>query len=135
VGHVSVDARVYARRTATTRFLVDTGATYAIVPPALAQRVGATPSAARFRVTLADGATRVLRACTMGVEVRGRSAPMTALLLPRAAPLLGVAALEALGLRVNPATRTLEPTRAHAALLVSARPDARAPRVTPESGP
>ena len=36
---------------------------------------------------------------------------MTALVLPGAEPLVGVEALEALGLTVNPETGELEPTR------------------------
>ena len=37
-------------------------------------------------------------------------------------PLLGVEALEALGLAVDPTTHTLRPTRAHAVLAVGLRP-------------
>jgi clan AA aspartic protease len=118
---IYVEARVFARRSAAVRFLVDTGATYSIVPPALARKVGATPSPALFHVTLADGSKRSLRACTMGIELLRREIPMTALLLSGAEPLLGVEAIEALGFRVNPSKRTLEPTRAQATLLVSVR--------------
>jgi hypothetical protein len=57
----------------------------------------------------------------MGIELLNRTAPMTALLMPGADPLLGAEPLEALGLRVNPSTRRLEPTRAHAVLLVGVR--------------
>jgi len=118
---VYADARVFARRSATAQFLVDTGATYAIVPPSLARQVGATALPARFRVSLADGSKRSLRACTMGIELCNRIGPMTALLLPGGEPLLGVETLEVLGLRVNPSTRRLEPSRAQAALLVGVR--------------
>src|SRR5439155_22334425 len=117
VGHVYVDARVFARRSARVRFLVDPGATYTIVPPSLAREVGAASSPTTFRVSLADGSTRSLRACTMGIELCKRTGPMTALLLRGGTPLLGVETLEALGLRVNPSTRRLEPTRPQAALL------------------
>lgn len=121
MGHVYVDATVFARRRVKARFLVDTGATYTIVPPSMARQAGATSLPVTFRVALADGSTRRLKACTMGIEVCGRTGPMTALLLPRGEPLLGVETLEALGLRINPSTRALEPSRAHAALLVSVR--------------
>jgi len=121
VGHVSVDARVFARRSARVRFLVDTGATYTIVPSALVRSVGASVLPAKFQVALADGSRRRLNACTMGIKLCGRTAPMTALLVPQGEPLLGVETLEALGLRVNPSTRALEPTRAQATLLVGVR--------------
>ncbi|MGH7820152.1 MAG: aspartyl protease family protein [Candidatus Binatia bacterium] len=121
MGHVYVEARLFARRSVTARFLVDTGATYSIIPPALPRKVGAALSAVKFRVTLADGSKRSLKACTVGIELLRRSAPMTALILPGGEPLLGVETLEALGLRVNPSRHTLEPSRAQAALLVSVR--------------
>jgi predicted aspartyl protease len=122
VGHVYVDAEVFARRRTKVRFLVDTGATYTILPTTVARTAGATPLPTRFGVSLADGSRRNLRACTMGIEIAGRTAPMTAFLLPRGEPLLGVETLEALGLRVNPVSRRLEPTRARTALLVGVRP-------------
>ena len=121
MGHVYADARVFARWSTKLRFLVDTGATYTIVAPLVARQIGATPLPRRFRVSLADGSVRNLKACTMGIETCGRTAPMTALLLPGGESLLGVETLEALGLRVNPRSRKLEPSRAQAALLVGAR--------------
>src|SRR5207247_6046589 len=57
----------------------------------------------------------------MGVELCGRTAPMTALLSRGGEPRLGMETLEALGLRVNPERRTLEPTRGQAVLLVGIR--------------
>jgi len=125
VGHVYVDARVFARRRTVARFLVDTGATYTIVPPSLAREVGAAELPVKFRVSLADGSKRRLKACTMGIELCRRTAPMTTLLLPGGEPLLGAETLEALGLRVNPSKRVLEPARAQAVLLVSVRLQAR----------
>ena len=122
MGHVYAEARVFGRRSASARFLVDSGATYTIVPPALARRVGATTLVARFTVSLADGSKRRLRACTMGIELCKRTAPMTALILAGSELLLGVETLEALGLRINPATGRLEPSRAHAVLLAGVRP-------------
>jgi len=122
MAHVFVTARVYARRSATAEFLVDTGATYSIVPPSLARKVGAPAFPHTFAVSLADGTTRRLRACTVGVTVAGRTGPTTALVLAGAEPLLGAETLEVLGLKVNPDKGRLEPTRTHAALLVGARP-------------
>jgi clan AA aspartic protease len=120
VGHVYVKAHVEARRRATVEFLVDTGATYTIVPPALAKQIGAPLLPQRFRVLLADGRARRLRACSLGITVAGRSGPAIALLLPGGEPLLGVETLEVLGLKVNPQRRCLEPSRTAAALLVGA---------------
>jgi clan AA aspartic protease len=122
MGDVWVTAKLSARRSATASFLVDTGATHTIIPPALARKVGAPTLPQRFEVSLADGTKRRLKACSVGVSVAGRTGPTIALLLPRAEPLLGVETLEALGVRVNPSTQRLEPSRAQTALLVGVRP-------------
>ncbi|HYY06737.1 MAG TPA: hypothetical protein VE997_09160 [Candidatus Limnocylindria bacterium] len=60
-------------------------------------------------------------ACSIGVTVGGRTGPTIALLLPGSDPLLGVETLEALGLKVNPERRRLEPSRTQTALLVGVR--------------
>jgi clan AA aspartic protease len=122
MGHVWVNAKLSARRSATVSFLVDTGATHTIIPPSLARAIGAPTLPQRFAVSLADGTKRRLRACSVGVSVAGRTGPTIALLLPRSEPLLGVETLEALGLKVNPRTQRLEPSRAQTALLVGVRP-------------
>ena len=61
----------------------------------------------------------------MSVSVAGRTGPTIALLLPGSDPLLGVETLEALGLKVNPERRRLEPSRTQTLLVgvpTSARP-------------
>ncbi len=121
MGLVIVRARISSRKKATVDFLVDTGATYTVIPPALAKRIGATPSSERFRVTLADGRSMRLGACLVGIELAGRRGPTTALVLPGAEPLLGAETLEALGLRVDPSRRRVEPSRSRAAVLVGVR--------------
>ena len=122
MAHVVVKARVSARRSATAEFLVDTGATYSIVPPALAREVGAPTLPQKFVVSLAHGTKRRLKACSVGVTISGRSGPTIALILAGAEPILGVETLEVLGLKVNPDKGRLEPMRAQTALLVSVRP-------------
>jgi len=117
MGHVRVQAIVSARRSESATFLVDTGYTFTVIPPDLADRIGAMPLPKRFAVRLADGTMRRPRVCTIGIRVAGREGPTTALLLPGSDPLLGVETLEALGLTVNPRRRRLEPTRPHTALL------------------
>ena len=130
VGHFHVKAQIEARRRATVEFLVDTGATHTIIPPALAKAIGAPLLPQRFTIALADGRRRRLQACSLGLSVAGRTGPTIALLLPGGEPLLGVEALEALGLKVNPLRRRLEPSRAAGALLVGVRATHREHRST-----
>ena len=91
--------------------LVDTGATFTVIPRALARTLGIKRPRRYLSMRLADG--RRVRA---GVDVAilridGREAPATILVADVAEPLLGVEALEALGLAVDPRKQRLTPTR------------------------
>jgi clan AA aspartic protease len=121
MGHVYVEAELSARHKHRVRFLVDTGARFTIIPASLARRLGAPVLPQRFRVSLADGSVRSLRACSLGIRIGRRRGPAVALLLPHGEPLLGVETLETMGLRVDPRKRRLEATRAQGALLVGVR--------------
>lgn len=124
MGHVYVDADVSWSREERVRFLVDTGATYAIIPADIAARLGLPISPAPKQVTLADGTRRSLHFTTAWVRVGDREAAATAFVVPAGVdPLLGVEALEALGLAVDPASGTLHPTRSRAVLAVGFRHD------------
>jgi len=89
--------------------LVDTGATLSTIPEDLAQRLGVSMLKPK-RAQLADGRELVVEAGTVQIKINGREAPTTVLIRGNE-PLLGVETLETLGLKVNPQTRTLEPTR------------------------
>ncbi len=125
MGHVHVDAEVTAQRTASVRFLVDTGASYALLPRSVAEAIGVVTLPEPWVVSLANGAEEAYPVGTVGVTLAGRRAPVTTLVAPDREglePLLGVEALEVLGLAVDPTTGTLTPTRPRAALLVGIRP-------------
>ena len=102
--------------------LVDTGATHTVLPKDLAERLGVAKSPRRLRVQLADGRTRSMHFGTVLLRLAGREAGDTVLIGPRGSePLLGVEALEALGLAVEPRTGRIRKTRAHGVLLVGVR--------------
>ena len=108
MGHVHVTAELAWQTTEEVRFLVDTGATYTVLPADLADRLGLVRSPAPVRVALADGTLRDFPFSTVLIAPAGTE------------PLLGVETLEVLGLRLDPASGTLEPTRTHAVLAVGA---------------
>lgn len=123
MGHVFVDADVSWLREERVRFLVDTGATYTIVPEDLAARLGLALSPTPKDVTLADGSRRARHFTTVWVRVADREAAATSFVAPAGSePLLGVEALETLGLAVDPTTGALNPTRSRAVLAVGFRP-------------
>ena len=90
--------------------MVDTGATYCTLPPREAEEVGIVKHPRKFKVILATGEEVKVEAGIISLSIMGKVAPVTALIMGKE-PLLGIEALEALGLRVNPKTGKLESTR------------------------
>jgi len=97
-------------------FLADTGSWYTVIPPKVAEELGVKP-VARTRVLTAD--KREVEADIVVVFVRGlgREAPVFAATMESPEPMIGVEALEALGLTVDPASGELKPTRPYGLLL------------------
>lgn len=96
---------------ATVRFLVDSGATYTLLPYEDWQAIGL--SAKRSLIfTLADGTTieRQVSECHISLP-EGEGHTPVILGEPGDEALLGVVTLEILGLVLNPFNRTLQPMR------------------------
>ncbi len=93
------------------RFLVDSGATYTLLPHDVWSAVELTPKRA-VRFTLADGTTieRQVSECHISLP-QGEGHTPVILGEPGDEALLGVVTLEILGLVLNPFTRTLQPMR------------------------
>jgi predicted aspartyl protease len=124
MGHVYVDAKVTATRTQVVRFLVDTGASYTLLPQSIAEAVGMVALPVPVRAGLANGGEVAYPVGACVLDLLDRQAPATAFIVPDAPglePLLGVEALEGLGLQVDSTSQTLQPTRARAVLLVGLR--------------
>jgi len=97
-------------------FLADTGSWYTVIPPRVADELGVKP-VTRTRVLTAD--KREIEADIVVVVVRGlgREAPVFAATIESPEPMIGVEALEALGLAVDPTSGELKPTRPYGLLL------------------
>ena len=96
---------------ATVRFLVDSGATYTLLPEKDWQAIGLKPKrTATF--SLADGTQvdRRISECHITLP-QGEGHTPVILGEPGDEPLLGVVTLEILGLVLNPFNRTLQPMR------------------------
>lgn len=91
----------------TLSMLVDTGATYSVIPPALAERLK-LPTVREQAVELAGGMQVTRPVVPIWVRVDGREAPSVALVWG-GQPLLGAIALEGLGLGVDPVNKRLVP--------------------------
>jgi clan AA aspartic protease len=121
MGHVYQRVKLAAVNEEELTILVDTGATYSLIPPALAQRLGVSPLPRKQLLTLADGRRIEAEIGLVMVEIGDRSAGATVVIAECDEPLLGVEALEALGLAVDPTTGALKPTRAYTVRLGGVR--------------
>ena len=113
MGHVKVKAEVSDAERARTKkleFLVDTGASYMVLPPAVAEELG-LKTLEKTRVTLAD--KRIVDAgyALAYVSLLGREAPVTALIFDSPIPLFGAFTLQVLGLEVDPTNQEVRPSR------------------------
>ncbi|MGQ9627267.1 MAG: retroviral-like aspartic protease family protein [Anaerolineae bacterium] len=98
-------------RQAKVRFLVDSGATYTLLPYEDWQTIGLSPKRP-VTFVLADGTTieRKVSECHIALP-QGEGHTPVILGEPGDEPLLGTVTLEILGLVLNPFTRTLQPMR------------------------
>jgi clan AA aspartic protease len=117
MGHIHQTVELRAEKAARVRMLVDTGATYSVIPDALARRIGVKRLRRSMPITLADGRRVRLEPGVAFFRVKGRAAPATILVGRVAEPILGVETLEALGLTVDPRRGRLTPSRPYAVRL------------------
>jgi clan AA aspartic protease len=120
VGIVFIDAEVQGTggRRRAVRFLVDSGASYSVLPRRIWRAIGLKPKRT-MAFSLADG-TQVRRRVSECLLRFGDLEGHTPVVLgePRDEALLGVVTLENFGLVLNPFDRTLQPMRA---MLATAR--------------
>ncbi|HLG14280.1 MAG TPA: clan AA aspartic protease [Blastocatellia bacterium] len=101
-------AREKARRKYAAEFLVDTGATDGLEPAKELKKAGIKPRG-RMAYELADGRTVEYDFGLVEIEFMGEMTSGRVIFGPDdAEPLLGVTALESVGILVDPTTRTLE---------------------------
>ncbi len=116
MGHVYVEAVLQGEKAKkSVRMLVDTGATYLLISPHLAEELGGARLPGKIPTSYANGAREDLEATALILELQGRRGGAIALIREGEEPLLGVEGLEALGLKVDPSTGRLEPSRNYAA--------------------
>jgi clan AA aspartic protease len=108
--HVTTTLRANdaARRKFTAEFLVDTGATDSLAPGRALKKAGIRPRG-RMTYELADGSTAEYEFGLAEIEFMGELTSGRVIFGPDdVEPILGVTALESVGISVDPATRTLK---------------------------
>ena len=101
-------AREKARKKYAAEFLVDTGATDSLAPAKELKKAGIKPRG-RMAYELADGTVREYPFGLVRIEFMGETtAGRVIFAAPGTEPLLGVTALESVGIIVDPANKTLK---------------------------
>ena len=100
-----------SRVTRELDFVVDTGATYPVIPRDVAEELGVQLEEPRI-FTLADGAHVTRDIGHVGFAYEGRRCiSMVVIGEPEDVPRLGATALEQLGFEADPVAKTLRPAR------------------------
>lgn len=90
--------------------LVDTGATYTVLPRDDLKEVGAW-GGGKVKIELGDGRSKKADFYLVRLRALDREGPAIAVTFKGTKPVVGVQTLESLGLKVDPNKRRLEPTR------------------------
>jgi predicted aspartyl protease len=109
MGYVYVDALIGPDldHLHAVNFLVDTGSFFTLLTPALAQEIG-VQTFLRAPLMLADSSEVTIGEGLAYMRLLGRESGVPIGILDVPVPLLGVSALEVLGLKVNPRAGVLE---------------------------
>ncbi len=100
------------RRSAEVELLVDTGATYTVLPASLLEKLGVKPLR-RVRLRLADGRVVEKPLGEIGIETEGYRASATPVVFgDEGIYLLGAVTMEQLGLAPDPIEKRLKPVEA-----------------------
>jgi aspartyl protease family protein len=113
MGHVYITVKLgdpLKQKIRDVKMLVDTGATYPCIPKWLAEALGLRLEF-KTMVTLADGRMVEAWYTTAYLEIMGRGDLIPIRVFDVDEPLLGVFALEALGLAVDPVSGEVKPMR------------------------
>jgi predicted aspartyl protease len=108
MGCTYVDLTLAGRARKKVRALVDTGSTYVVADPKTISEIRLQPTPFETELTLADKRKIRAKLYVAEAEAEGRRGPVFVAEMDVPTPLLGVYALETLGLKPNPLTGKLE---------------------------
>lgn len=113
MGHLYTDVTVRGSKAAVTlrKVLIDTGATYTVLPEAILEEVGAARIPTEIEVELGNGEKVKAKAYGVAIKIEDVEAPAVTITFAGAQTVIGVETLESVGLRLDPTTGILEFTR------------------------
>ena len=113
MGHLYIDMTIRGNK-ATVELksvLVDTGATYTVLPEKILEEVGAWGPVGEIEVELGNGQKVKAKAYGVAIKIKGVEAPAISITFEGAQTVIGIETLESIGLRLDPTTGELDFTR------------------------
>ncbi len=113
MGHIYTDMTVRGSKAAIEmkHVLIDTGASYTVLPEEVLQKVGAGRIPSEVELSLGNGEKVKAEAYGVAITIEGVEAPAVCLTFKGAQTVIGVETLESIGLKLDPTTGKLEFTR------------------------
>lgn len=113
MGHLHTDITVRGSRGTAelNNVLIDTGATYTVLPEKVLEEVGAWGPLSEVEIELGNQQKVKAEAYGVAIKIKGVEAPAISITFEGAQTVVGVETLESIGLRLDPTTGELEFTR------------------------
>jgi len=113
MGHLYADVIVRGSKTSVElkNVLIDTGATYTVLPDKVLEEVGAAGVPAEVEVEFGNGERTKARSYAVAIRIEGVEVPSITISFEGAHTVIGVETLESAGLKLDPTTGKLEHTR------------------------
>ena len=113
MGHIYADIVVKGNKATAklTRVLVDTGATYTVLPQQVLDEVGAWGPMHEVEVGLGDNRKITGKAYGVVIGIEDVEAPTISIAFEGSQTVIGVETLESLGLKLDPSTGRMETVR------------------------
>ena len=111
MGHLHTDMTVRGSKAAVElkNVLIDTGATYTVLPEEILEQVGAGRIPTEVEIELGNG--EKVKAYGVAITIEEVEAPSISITFEGAQTVIGVETLESIGLKLDPTTGKLEFTR------------------------
>lgn len=113
MGHLHTDIMVRGNKAEAElkKVLIDTGATYTVLPKSTLQEIGASRIPTEVEVELGNGKKVKAKAYGVVIRIKNVEAPSIGITFAGAKTVIGVETLESIGLKLDPSTGNLEFTR------------------------
>ena len=113
MGHIRTDITVKGKKSSIElkNVLIDTGATYTVLPEEVLEEVGAWEPMPGVEIELGNGEKVTTKAYGVIIRIEDVESPAISITFKGAKTVIGVETLESIGLKLDPTTGKLEFTR------------------------